>query len=165
MMARSWVIVFFALESLSCAVAAPPGAVQRAGVAALDEQDFIALPSLRELDPEVRAELYRRAGGEPMANAGERFQSTDVVMEKLPSRRFVVGGRERGAGGLWVLCYEHGGIAYHYHVGVLRRSGDAFAVVSAGQWVPKPKDLQGSITLEKVLRAVRNGELLDDGHW
>lgn len=166
-MPRSPIIALILLASLACAVsaAAPPGVKLRAPTAKLDEKDFVAVASLRELDPVVRVELFRRAGGEPMADAGERFQSTDVVMEKLPSRRFVVGGRERSAGGLWILCYEHGGIAYHYHVGLLRRKADTFEVVSSGQWVPKPPDLQGSITLDKVVRAVRNGELLDDGHW
>jgi hypothetical protein len=161
------VIALFLLSGLACASAGavPPGVKLRAPEAQLDERDFVAIASLRELDPAVRAEVFRRAGGEPMAEVGERFQSTDVVMEKLPSRRFVVGGRERGTGGLWILCYEHGGIAYHYHVGLLRRKGDAFEVVRSGQWVPKPKDMQDSITLEKVLRAVKSNELLDDGHW
>lgn len=71
----------------------------------------------------------------------------------------------RRAGGLWVFCYEHGGISHHYHVGVLRRTGDAFAVVTEGLWIPKPKDLQGAITMEKVLRAMGNGDLLEAVHW
>ena len=59
-----------------------------------------------------------------MANPGEPFQVTDVVMEKLPWRRLVFAGCARSR---CFLHYEKGGYAHGYYVVVfdLSRTDDA----------------------------------------
>lgn len=49
-----------------------------------------------------------------MANTYDKWNATDMVYnENRPFRRFIYGIR---LGTKWVLTYEHGGRAYHYHV-------------------------------------------------
>lgn len=62
-----------------------------------------------------------------MANPGQKFQATDVVLRKLPWRRLVFAGVQDDR---WFVHYERGGIAHSYHVIALKVDphGDAHFV-------------------------------------
>ncbi len=67
--------------------------------------------SLKGLPAPVRAALLKLAGA--MADRGEPFNATDVVLHPAPFSRFIRGGK---AGGHWYVWYEHGGIAYWHQI-------------------------------------------------
>jgi len=49
-----------------------------------------------------------------MADPGQKFQVTDVVLDRtLPFRRLVFAGTKDD---IWFVHYEHGGIAHRYYV-------------------------------------------------
>lgn len=121
---------------------------------------FKPVLSAQELDPAVRDELDRRIG-EPMAASGEPYQATDVVLDKLPTRRFVVAGVSALSAKFWVLCYEHGGIGHHHHIALFALDDGVASVRKAGQWLP---GRARPVTLERVVDALRNDEQ-QPGNW
>ena len=62
-------------------------------------------------DAALRPATPNRFG--PMADRGEFFNSTDVIMKPGPANRFIRGGE---IGERWYLWYEHGGIAYYRNI-------------------------------------------------
>jgi len=123
---------------------------------------YTPVTSLEELDPAVRAELARWMP-EPMAAAGERYQTTDVVLgDPLPERRFVVAGFSPSDRRFWVLCYAHGGIGHHHHIVLFALQSGQAVVLKAGQWLPREQP----VTLESVVQALRSDEQqFPDDHW
>jgi hypothetical protein len=63
--------------------------------------------SLKKLPANIRDALTKLAGG--MADRGQFFNATDVVVKPAPFNRFIRGGETQGK---WYVWYEHGGIAY-----------------------------------------------------
>jgi hypothetical protein len=122
---------------------------------------FTPVMSAQELDSTVREELGSRIE-EPMAAAGEPYQSTDVVFDHLPWRRFVVAGVSTLSPKLWLLCYEHGGIGHHHHLILFELENGAASVRKAGQWLPGRAE---PVTLQRAVEALRKDEQRLDNHW
>lgn len=135
------------------------GEVNRARAA-----EFHLVATLANVDPAIRAYLTDRIP-EIMADVGEPFRATDVITDDRPSRRFVVAGHAPDSPAWWVICYEHGGIGYHYHIALMMLSNGDPVVVKAGQWLPEYKKREQSITLDRVLAAIWNHEVKYDNHW
>ena len=73
---------------------------------------FTLMDDLRKVDPEVLALFQAKVPEREIANRGERFNKTDVVMgDHLPFRRFVLAGYNST---MWFILYEVGGIGYHH---------------------------------------------------
>ena len=66
---------------------------------------------LEDMPAPIRADVHRRLGD--IAGPGEAFNSTDVVSDDTPNRRFLRGVR---SGNSWFVWYEHGGVGLHRHV-------------------------------------------------
>ncbi len=66
--------------------------------------------SLKALPAAVRAAVG------PMADRGEDFNPTDVIIKPAPGRRFIRAGE---TGGRWFVWYEQGGIAYWKQILIL----------------------------------------------
>jgi len=64
--------------------------------------------SLKQLPPNIRGALAKLSGG-GMADRGEFFNATDVIMTPAPAQRFIRAGETQGK---WFVWFEHGGIAY-----------------------------------------------------
>jgi hypothetical protein len=62
---------------------------------------------LKQLPANIRGALIKLTGG--MADRGEFFNATDVIMKPAPGSRFIRAGETQGT---WYVWYEHGGIAY-----------------------------------------------------
>ena len=86
--------------------------------------DFVIVRKVAEL-PIGRRSLY------PMADPGERFEATDVILDRtLPRRRLVFGGFAQNHA---FIHYEQGGIAQTYVTEFFRlESGDAAVRVWRG---------------------------------
>jgi hypothetical protein len=125
---------------------------------------FVRIASLRALDAAVAAELQRRTK-EPVADVGEPFEPTDVVTGDLPSRRFVLAGKSAPSPTSWVVCYEHGGRGYHYHIALLEVDAGDVRAIKAGQWLPTSKERKRAVTLARVLKALHDDEVQYDNHW
>ena len=67
--------------------------------------------SLAKMPTPIRKFIAEHFG--PMADRGEFFNSTDVIMKPGPANRFIRGGE---IGERWYLWYEHGGIAYYRNI-------------------------------------------------
>ena len=80
-----------------------------------------------------------------MANPGEKWQATDVIMEKgLPWRRLIFAGVSDD---YCLLHYERGGIAHSFHIMLFRRDGDEWRMVwraSSGH-IEKLSDLPAAL--------------------
>jgi hypothetical protein len=64
----------------------------------------------------------------PIAEIGGPFNSTDSVLDpSLPFRRLIRSGHQRDD---WFLWYEHGGLAYYWHVVVARVDGDRMSTLA-----------------------------------
>jgi len=141
---------------------APPHRVTGAD---LMRAPFKPVGSIDDLDPAVRVALKQQLK-EPIAGAGEPFEATDVIMNDLPSRRFVTAGVSTLRPWLWLLCYEHGGVGYHYHIAVFGIKDGVASVLKQDQWMPKPGT---PVTLQRVAEATlaeaRPGMPQLDGHW
>lgn len=141
-----------------------PGTKPVASAAGLEDAlrgGFTPILSVQGLDSAVRKELSNRLE-EPMAASGEPYQSTDVVLEELPWRRFVVAGVSTLSPKVWLLCYEHGGVAHHHHLVLFELENGVALVRKAGQWLPGRAQ---PVTLERVVQALRNDEQQLDNHW
>ena len=121
---------------------------------------FRPVMSIQELDGAVSEALARRIG--PMAAAGEPYQATDVVLDDLPWRRFVVAGVSAQSPDIWLVCYEHGGIGHHHHLILFELENGVASVKKSGQWLP---GRARPVTLERAVEALRNDEQKMDNHW
>ena len=139
-------------------------APQLASIEAALHGSFVPVASLRALDAAVASELHRRTK-EPVADVGEPFEPTDVITGNLPTRRFVLAGKSTMSPTVWVVCYEHGGRGYHYHVALFQVDEDTARVLKAGQWLPAWKERKRAVTLDRILTALRVGEVQYDNHW
>jgi hypothetical protein len=70
-----------------------------------------SVASLEKMPAPIRAYIAEHIG--PMADRGQFFNATDVIMTPGPANRFIRGGE---IGERWFLWYEHGGIAYFRNV-------------------------------------------------
>jgi hypothetical protein len=86
--------------------------------------------SLKQLPPILATALRAKIG--PMADRGEFFNATDVIIKPGPGRRFIRAGQ---SGGAWFAWYEQGGIAYFQSI-VLFTGRDALEVAREyqGAW-------------------------------
>lgn len=110
---------------------------------------FALVEDLKKIDPEVLAVFYSKVRPEYIANRGEKFNSTDVVTDNLPARRFVMAG---SGSGLWFILYEHGGIAYHHNLVVLSKNGNwQIAVALQGT-------VKGEVNFESLKQAIKSGQ-------
>ena len=75
--------------------------------------------SLHALPEWLKRYVHRQL--DPIADRGEFFNSTDVIMRDGPSRRLIRAGH---AGNFWFVWYERGGIAYFKTVLILTPSSD-----------------------------------------
>ena len=110
---------------------------------------FTLLDDLQKIDPEVLAVFHTKVEPAYIANRGERFNSTDVVTENLPARRFIVAGN---APGVWFILYEHGGIAYHHNLVVISRNR-RWQIAAALQGTVK-----GEVNFDSLKQAIKNGQ-------
>jgi hypothetical protein len=101
---RPQTLSLFILAATACPLSASPEETKPGGV---DTQPLEEVRYLGELPGSLAAALGRKKGGpEGMADAGESFNSTGVGNNRLPLRRFVIGGlSEKSA----LVAYEEGG--------------------------------------------------------
>ena len=78
------------------------------------ETRYRSIESVRELPPELAAAFRKHVHGAPVADRGEPFRATDVVLGgDPPPRRFLAAGTSRSGS---FVAYEHGGRGHHYHL-------------------------------------------------
>ena len=78
------------------------------------ETRYRPIESLRELPPELAAAFRKHVHGAPVADRGEAFRATDVVLSgDPPPRRFLAAGISPSGS---FVAYEHGGRGHHYHL-------------------------------------------------
>ena len=88
-----------------------------------------------------------------LANPGEKFQATDVIIyPKLPWRRLLWAARLPN---YYLLHYEHGGFAFHEHVVLVSYSDPKNAKVIWSGYSPPLKDYK------EFLEALKAGKLSD----
>ncbi len=125
---------------------------------------FRIVTKVGELPPSVLAAMAEHTKQHPfrMANPGEEFQATDVIMKPdLPVRRLVFAGVSDG---YCVMHYEIGGIAHLWWVVLLRLSGKEAA---KPVWAARAEKWGGFPSLEMLREGVRQGRLIEDekGFW
>ena len=110
---------------------------------------FGLVNDLKKIDPEVLNLFYSKVRPDYIANRGEPFNSTDVIVSDHPARRFVLAG---SAQGIWFLLYEHGGIAYHHDLVVFSKNGHwQIAAVVQGA-------MKGESDFESLKQAIKAGQ-------
>jgi len=132
-----------------------PAAIQ---VHVRDER-FQPVTAVRGLPLGVREELQRMFGstGMAIADPGEKFQVTDVIMEPaLPIRRMSVAGCSQDH---CLVYYERGGIAHTWHAVLFHWTPDGTRV-EAGGTAPF-----GIRTLDDLRNAVLSGALKGPGRY
>jgi hypothetical protein len=76
--------------------------------------EFQEVTSLAALPPAIRKVIGAdQSGFEGIAEKGHPFNSTDVIVDETPHRRFLVAGH---AGDVWLVALEQGGIGYYVSV-------------------------------------------------
>lgn len=119
-------------------------------------EPFALVDDLKKIDPQVLAVFYSKVRPEYIANRGEKFNSTDVVTENLPARRFVLAGN---ASRIWFILYEHGGIAYHHDLVVFSKNGH-WQIVAVEQGT-----IKGEGDFESLKQAIKAGQFFSlTGH-
>jgi hypothetical protein len=118
-------------------------------------ENFRVVDDLNKIDPEVLAAFHEKVPAREIANRGERFNSTDVVTDKLPFRRLVFAGN---APGIWFILYEHGGIAYYHNLVVFTQDGK-WRIVASVTGIVKGNDF------ESLKQAVASGKLFDHSSY
>ncbi len=86
----------------------------------LDGQ-FTIMDSTEKMPPALKQAFAAITGQQQfaLANPGQKYQVTDVILEPgLPRRRLVFGGEGAKS---WFIYYEHGGIGRGYAVVVFRK--------------------------------------------
>jgi hypothetical protein len=91
-----------------------------------------------------------------MADPGQPFQATDVIVGKrLPGRRLIAA---YASGDGWILHYEAGGVAHSYHVAFFRVHGTTATFV----WQASvPRTVSGLAALQELVRADKPGAVDD----
>lgn len=118
-------------------VACAKGAV---GTAMWQGDEFRELQTLQELPPSIQNTLgVGRVGLEGIADAGGRFNVTDVVDSALPMKRFVVAGISSKQ---LLVAIEHGGRGHYFEVLLFELPNQ-----ERQKWtfMEKPSGLQGLI--------------------
>jgi hypothetical protein len=82
---------------------------------------FEEVSTLTGLPPAIRSRLGREPGFDRIADRGECFEETDVVVRNCPRSRFLVAGRDRDT---WLVVLEQGGRGHHVEA-LLFSSSDA----------------------------------------
>ena len=110
---------------------------------------FSLVNDLKKIDPEVLNLFYSKVRPDYIANRGEPFNSTDVIVNDHPARRFVLAG---SAQGIWFILYEHGGVAYHHDLVVFSKNGHwQIAAVVQGA-------MKGESDFESLKQAIKAGQ-------
>jgi len=90
-----------------------------------------------------------------IANPGEKFQVTDVILEKgLPWRRLIFGGISKD---FCMIHYERGGYTHSYYVVLFKRSGNDASFLWGAASRKRIKDLS-------EFRDLLKAGALDDSH-
>lgn len=99
-------------------------------------EPFSQSTDLGALSANVRLALNRFVGGANIANSGEPFEATDVIVDRrLPRRRLI---RTGANGDLTSVEYDHGGIGLHQHFVLFQvRGTDAIAVNACSGLLPR----------------------------
>ena len=105
------VLAAMALASGAARAANPADATLEEAFACHLAHSSKSVASLEKMPEPIRTYISQHIG--PMADRGEPFNATDVVMTPRPANRFIRGGE---IGERWFLWYEHGGIAYYRNV-------------------------------------------------
>jgi hypothetical protein len=121
----------------------------------LVSEKFTLVDDLKRVDPQVLAALHSKVPAREIANRGQHFNSTDVVANNWPSRRFVLAG---SVPGIWFVLYEHGGIGYHHNLLVFSKDGSWRVVAAVSGFV------KGD-SFESLKRAVQAGEFFDQPRY
>lgn len=114
----------------------------------VEGRDFEPIATVAALPAPVRAELARLMRQESlrMADPGQPFQVTDVVMDRtLPGRRLILAGQAKD---VVVVHYERGGFAHLYKLVVLRVADGAASVAATA-------DTKGALADLGALKDVR----------
>jgi|GEM_PF-5869199 len=127
--------------------------------------EYAPIDSLSGIDPVIYDYLLLNIDEELIAEKGDAFRSTDLIMDDSPSRRFVLAGTAGGEVKFSVVCYEHGGIGYHYHVALFKSENHQLEKIKAGQWLAKDFNNLTQLNLSHLLDALENGEVMFDNHW
>lgn len=97
------------------------------------------------------ADLLARMKHDPrLANPGERFNSTDLIDARYPTRRLVLAGGDSRS---WFVSYEHGGRGYHRHLVIFTQSDGRPRLTYARTF------LSGAATLDELRLLVGKGEM------
>jgi hypothetical protein len=113
---------------------------------------FTLADDLRKVDPEVLELFYSRVPKREIANRGERFNKTDVVMgDALPFRRFVLAGYSST---MWFILYEVEGIGYHHHLVIFSKDAK-WAVAGSVTGILKDN------TFDSLKEAINGGKFFD----
>jgi hypothetical protein len=111
----------------------------------IDTARLVQVVSVEGLPMDVRKLLGRQKSGiEGFADKWGEFNKTDLIDERLPMRRFIVGGAGPSSA---LVAYEQGGLGYSIKAAAfaLDRSG----WVKVGEWVlpENPYNLRGLLEL------------------
>ena len=94
-----------------------------------EARSYTLIDSLSDLPVPVLEAMLHLCNGCEIADIGDNFRSTDIVITgSLPTRRLVRAGR---SGSTWFVHYEHGGIGYHEHSAIFEVNGES-VVFSGG---------------------------------
>jgi hypothetical protein len=119
--------------------------------------DFLIVRTVDRLPIELKTAFSQLSGMHDfeMANPGERFQVTDVVVEPgLPWRRLFFAGISTGK---YFIHYEEGGIGHSYHVAVFTIDSDRkVKFLWGGPGFREAKDLK------QLRTSVAAGAFMDD---
>lgn len=112
----------------------------------IDTRQLVEVKTVEALPRDVKRLLGRQKSGvEGFADRWDKFNKTDVVNEKLPMRRFLVGG----AGAISALvAYEQGGRAYSIHASAFALESSGWTEV--GKWTLR----ENPYSLRKLLESV-----------
>ena len=140
---------------LLCASASGSDAIDR-----FVKAEWVLVAELADVSPVVLAALQSRLGSDqPMAARGEPFEATDVVSGEMPSRRFVLAGRN---GTDWFVAYEQGGYSHHLVLATFTvGETDAEVTLLARDQVGTHDDsaLGWRVTLDELRDALSEGSL------
>jgi hypothetical protein len=136
---------------------AAPQALSAALRAHLKEERLQAVTSIRGLPLGVRIELQTLTGTLEIAEPGEEFQVTDVIVTpKLPIRRLVLAACSIDH---CIVYYERGGIAHSWHAALFH-------------WTPAETRLEyggvaprGLASVDDVRNAMLSGAIKGAKYW
>jgi hypothetical protein len=155
------------MAALVFGVAAVPAAAQTQHLDAATRTAILAgsyrtVVRVADIPPAVMAAAAAARGpdlgGYPleMADPGQPFQATDVIVDKrLPGRRLIAAYASTAA---WIVHYEAGGVAHTYHIAFFRLHGKRATFV----WQASvPRTLSGIVALQELVRSDKQGAIDD----